>query len=190
MRGSELNAITGLLRMAGTGDREALDTLFARVYGELRELAHWVRRGRAGETLSTTVLVHEAYLKLVPGSGLEVRDRAHFFAVAARAMRQVLVDSARREMADKRGGGVPLVTLDAAAAAAPLRPERLLALDAALTRLGELDERQAHVVEYRFFAGLSVEETAEVLGVSTPTVKRDWQVARAWILTELEAAGV
>ncbi|MBA2244818.1 MAG: sigma-70 family RNA polymerase sigma factor [Gemmatimonadetes bacterium] len=186
MLDSDLDGITGLLRSAGTGDREALDTLFARVYGQLRELAHWVRRGRAGETMSTTALVHEAYLKLVPGSGLEVRDRAHFFAVAAHAMRQVLMDAARRELSEKRGGGALLVTFDAAADVAPMRPERLLALDAALKRLAELDERQARVVEYRFFAGLSIEETAEVMDVSIATVKRDWQVARAWILTELE----
>jgi RNA polymerase sigma factor (TIGR02999 family) len=183
---SENDGITGLLRGAGMGDREALDTLFARVYHELRDLAHWVRRGRAGETLSTTALVHEAYGKLVPGGGLVVRDRAHFFAIAARAMRQVLMDAARRALADKRGGGAPFVTLDEAAEITPLRPERLVALDGALARLTELDERQGRVVEYRFFAGLSVRETAEVLDVSPATVKRDWQVARAWILSELD----
>ncbi len=188
MPGSDSSDITDLLRVARAGDREALEAVFTRVYGELRELAHWVRRGRAGETLSTTVLVHEAYLKLVPGAGLDVRDRRHFFAVAARAMRQVLVDAARRAGAAKRGGGAPLITLNAAADVAAMRPERLLALDEALARLAQLDERQSRVIEYRFFAGLSVEEVAQVLGVSAPTVKRDWRVARAWILTELEAA--
>jgi RNA polymerase sigma factor (TIGR02999 family) len=183
---SDGDGITGLLRGVSTGDRTALDALFARVYDELRDLAHWVRRDRAGETLSTTALVHEAFVKLVPGADLTVRDRAHFFAIAARAMRQVLVDTARRELAHKRGGGAPLVTLDRAVDVAPMRPERLLALDEALGRLSELDERQGHVVECRFFAGLSVEETAEMLEVSTATVKRDWKVARAWILSELD----
>jgi RNA polymerase sigma factor (TIGR02999 family) len=187
MPGIDADDITTLLRHAGAGDQAALEAVFARVYTQLRELAHWVRRGRAGETLSTTALVHEAYFKLVPGARLDVHDRRHFFAVAARAMRQVLVDAARREMAGKRGGRAPLVTLDAAADVAAMRPERLLALDDALARLALLDERQSRVIEYRFFAGLSVEEAAELLGVSTPTVKRDWRVARAWMLSELGA---
>jgi RNA polymerase sigma factor (TIGR02999 family) len=190
MRPSDSNDLTRLLRGIGAGDPDALDDVFARVYDELHRLAHWVRRGRAGETLSTTALVHEAYGKLAPAGGMEVRDRAHFFAIAARAMRQVLMDTARRELAEKRGGRAPMVTLDEVAHIQPLRPERLVALDALLKRLSDLDERQGRVVEYRFFAGLSVQETADVLDISAATVKRDWQVARAWILSELDEAGV
>jgi RNA polymerase sigma factor (TIGR02999 family) len=178
--------ITRLLRAAGNGDRAALDTLFTRLYAELRDVAHWVRRGRSGETMNTTAVVHEAYVRLARGA-LEVRDRGHFFALAARAMRQVLVDAAREAMAEKRGGGVAPVTLGGDVAS-PLRPDRLLALDSALDRLAAMDERQARIVECRFFAGLSVEETAEVLGVSTPTVKRDWRIARAWIAAEMDGA--
>ncbi|GJG85770.1 extracytoplasmic sigma factor ECF [Gemmatimonadetes bacterium T265] len=191
--GGPPGTVTALLNEAGAGDAEALDAVFALVYEELRRLAHWVRRARAGATLSSTALVHEAYLKLVPGGAVEWRSRAHFFAVAARAMRQVLVDAARQRLAAKRNADL-LVTLDdhaiAGAVAAPLRPERLVALDEALDRLAAADPRQARVIEYRFFAGLSVEETAAVLGVSAPTVKRDWRVARAWIAAQLgDAAG-
>jgi RNA polymerase sigma factor (TIGR02999 family) len=178
-------ATAGLVHAAGAGDREALDALFDRVYGELRRLAHRVRLGRAGETLCTTALVHEAYLKLLPSAHLEWRDRAHFLAVAARAMRQVLVNAAEQRLTEKRGGGEWAVTLDEGVQASPIRAEELLALDGALDRLGALDERQARVVEHRFFAGLTAEETAAVLGVSVPTVHRDWRAARAWLAREL-----
>mgnify|MGYP000033814434 CR=1 FL=1 len=183
---SEAEGVTLLLQSAAGGDRRALDQLFTQVYGELHRLAHWVRRGQAGQTLSTGDLVHEAFLKLVPSGEIEWQDRAHFFAVSARAMRQVLVSAARRRLAEKRGGGDWLVTLGHEVAAEPVRPERLLALDAALERLAALDERQARIVEYRYFSGLTIEETAAVLGVSEPTVKRDWRAARAWIAAELE----
>jgi len=173
-----------LCAAAGGGEPAALDRLYACVYGELRRLAHRVRAGRAGATLSTTVLVHEAYIKLRPTGNAEWKERAHFFAVAARAMRQVLVDAARRRAADKRGGGVAVVTLgDEVAQAA--RPDDLLALDEALDRLGALDARQLQVVEFRFFAGLTAAETAAQLGVSVTTVEREWRAARAWLSREL-----
>jgi RNA polymerase sigma factor (TIGR02999 family) len=179
--------VTVLLRRARGGDRQAWDEVFDRVYGELRRRAEWVRRGRAGETMSATALVHEAYLKLIPSAGVEFHDRAHFLAVAARAMRQVLVGVARQRLAKKRGGNW-VVTLNDGddIPAETARPERLLALDAALERLAALDPRQAAIVEYRFFAGLTVEEAAVVLGLSPPTVKREWRAARAWIASEIE----
>ena len=175
-----------MLRAAAGGDRHVLDTLFEVVYDELQGLAHRVRAGRGGETLNTTALVHEAYIKLVPSSDISWQDRAHFFGVAARAMRQILVDAARRMMTDKRGGGDRFaVTLEEHAHAAPVRAGELLALDDALTRLSQLDERQAQIVEHRFFAGLTAIETAEVLQLSEATVNRDWRVARAWLKKEL-----
>lgn len=185
---SSAGDVTVLLRRAGTGDREAWDEVFGQVYAELRRRARWVRRGRAGETMSTTALVHETYLKLVPSADLDWRDRGHFFAVAARAMRQVLIGAARNRLAKKRGDGVfPVALGDADIAVDTARPERLIALDEALERLATLDARQAQIVEYRFFAGLSVEETAAALGLSEPTVKRDWRAARAWIASEIGA---
>jgi RNA polymerase sigma factor (TIGR02999 family) len=177
--------VTVLLRRSAGDDQVALDQLFTLLYDELRRLARWVRRGRAGETLATSDLVHEAFLKLTPSRGIDWRDRAHFFGVAARAMRQVLVDAARRRMAQKRGSGEWFVTLTEDVAEQPMRPEQLLALDEALNRLAALDPRQARMVEFRFFAGLSIEETAEALGISPPTVKRDWRAARAWIAAQL-----
>jgi len=145
-----------------------------------------VRAGRAGATLSTTALVHEAYVKLRPARAGAWAGRAHFFGAAARAMRDVLVDAARRRAAEKRGGGAVLVTLGDAAEA--VRPDELLALDEALVRLGALDVRQLRVVEYRFFAGLTAAETADALGVSTSTVEREWRGARAWLARELRAS--
>lgn len=163
-----------------------VDQLYERVYRQLKGLARRVRAGRAGETLNTTALVNEAWLKLSAGPQAW-RDRDHFFGVAARAMRQILVDSARRRMASKRGKGEWLVSLDDALHQAPARPEQLLALDEALTRLAQVDPRRAQVVEQRYFAGLSVPETARVLGISTATVERDWRTARAWLALALEA---
>lgn len=162
------------------------DELFAEVYASLKALAHTVRRGRAGETLSTTALVHEAFLKLTSAGSLAWNDEAHFFAVAARAMRQILVDAARREVALKRGGGEPrVVSYDDAAQPAPVRAEELIALDEALQRLAVIDPRRAQVVEQRIFAGLTTQETARLLGVSTGTVERDWRAARAWLSIEM-----
>jgi RNA polymerase sigma factor (TIGR02999 family) len=174
-----------LLSAASGGDRSAMDRLFARVYPELLALAHQVRRGRAGETLDTTALAHEAWLKLASGRPVEYQGQAHFRAVAARAMRQILVDSARRRVSQKRGGRDQPVTLEDDVLPAPLRPDRILALDAALERLATVDERRASVVEHRFFGGLTADEIATVLGVSVATVERDWRAARAWLAVEL-----
>jgi len=173
-----------------SGDPTALDDLLPRVYDELRALADaYMRRERAGHTLQPTALVHEAFLRLLrlpPGS---VQNRIHFFALAAQAMRRILADHARRHRAAKRGGGavrVPLELVEGGAPAAPAGDDVAADdLDAALEDLAKLDERQARVVELRFFGGLSIEETAEVLAVSTATVKRDWLVARAWLHREL-----
>ena len=173
-----------------SGDPTALDDLLPRVYDELRALADaYMRRERAGHTLQPTALVHEAFLRLLrlpPGS---VQNRIHFFALAAQAMRRILADHARRHRAAKRGGGavrVPLELVEGGAPAAPAGDDVAADdLDAALEDLAKLDERQARVVELRFFGGLSIEETAEVLAVSIATVKRDWLVARAWLHREL-----
>lgn len=164
----------------------APDALFAHVYESLKGLAHSVRSGRAGDTLNTTALVHETFLKLTAWGPAEWRDEGHFFAVAARAMRQILVDAARREIALKRGGTeAKLVSYDDSAHSPPVRAADLLALDAALERLSTVDPRRAQVVEHRIFAGLSTAETARLLGVSTGTVERDWRAARAWLLSEI-----
>lgn len=179
--------LTEMLRAAG-GDRAALDALLPRVYAELKSLAHAARAGRPGGTLCTTALVHEAYLKLVPSSGTAWHDRAHFFGVAARAMRQVIVDTARRQARLKRGGEAALVTFEDDAHATPVQAAEVLVLDDALDRLARLNPRQARVVEHRFFAGLTAEESAVALGVSVPTVDRDWRAARAWLAREMRAA--
>ena len=178
--------LTAMLQAAG-GDAAMLDALFPLVYAELKRLARAARAGRAHETLCTTGLVHEAYLKLAPSAAGGWQGRAHFFGVAARAMRQLLVDAARRRARAKRGGGEWAVTFDEAAHAAPTRGDELLALDEALDRLAALDARQARVVELRFFAGLTSQETAGVLGVSVPTVERDWRAARAWLRLAMRA---
>ncbi len=179
------DGITSLLQAAHEGDVAALNAVFASVYEELHRLAHRVRGGRAGETLGTTALVHEAYLKLVPSADQTWQGRAHFFSVAARAMRQVLVDAARHRDAQKRGGGGLLVTLGDQAHTRSVGADELLALDEALRRLGALDERRVRIVEHRFFAGLTTAETAEVLGISVPTVEREWRAAKAWLSREL-----
>jgi RNA polymerase sigma factor (TIGR02999 family) len=179
--------LTQLLNAVRAGDESALDEVFTRVYNELRTLARQVRRGGSGQTLDTTALVHEAYIKLAHSADIDWEGRAHFFGVAARAMRQVLVDAARRRLAQKRGGEDGwLVTLDESSHAAPVRAAGLVALDGALERLAAVDPRRARVVEHRFFAGLTTRETAEVLGVSTGTVERDWRAARAWLSVEVE----
>jgi RNA polymerase sigma factor (TIGR02999 family) len=169
----------------GVGRREPEDLLFTRVYGSLKGLAHTVRAGRAGETLNTTALVHEVFLKLSATEAESWKDESHFFAVAARAMRQILVDAARRATALKRGGGRGFVSYDDAAHAAPIEAEEVIALDAALERLKLVDPRRAQVVEHRVFAGLSTADTAKVLGISTGTVERDWRAARAWLSSEI-----
>lgn len=175
---------------SGTLAEPSTAGLFAEVYASLKALAHTVRGGRAGDTLSTTALVHEAFLKLTSTRSVSWNDEAHFFAVAARAMRQIVVDAARRQVALKRGGAaIQLVSYDDAGHAAPVRPEELIALDAALERLAVVDPRRARVVEHRMFAGLSTGETARLLDVSTGTVERDWRAARAWLFSEIAAAG-
>jgi RNA polymerase sigma factor (TIGR02999 family) len=181
--------VTRLLIAWREGDPAAPGDLFTLVYDQLRALARFqVRRGGPEQSLGATGLVHEVYLKLVDHPRLDVRDRGHFFALAARAMRQVLVDRARRRSAGKRGGSPPPETLVDEAPAVDARTEELLALDEALSRLENLDPRLVRLVEVRFFAGLSVEEAAEALEMSTRTVKRDWQKARAVLHRELTAA--
>lgn len=181
--------ITRLLRAWAGGDREALDRLAPLVYRELHRLArHYMRGERPGHTLQTTALVNEAFLRLVDVGGVRWQDRAHFFAVSAQMMRRILVDAARARGAAKRGRAAVQVTLDEAAAVTPARDAELLALDEALTDLSRLDPRKGRVVELRFFGGLSVEETAEVLKISPQSVMRDWRLARAWLMRELDRA--
>lgn len=184
--------VTRLLAELRAGDRAAFDRAASLMYGELRRVAARQLRGERGShTLLPTALVHEAYVRLSAASGLELVDRAHFLAVAARAMRQVLVDYARHRCALKRGGDLARTTLDGKEIAAPGRDDdlQMLALDEALDRLGALDRRAQAIVEHRFFAGLSEEETAALLGVSARTVRREWVKARAWLHKELDAAG-
>jgi RNA polymerase sigma factor (TIGR02999 family) len=179
-------AITDFLLEARGGDRQTMDRLFRSVYDELRRIAHHALRAERSEhTLGTTGLVHEAYFKLVDQSRVEWSDRAHFFGVASRAMRQILVDYARRRGAVKRGGRVQVVALEEGAVPAEERADALLALDEALTRLAAHDATLVQVVECRFFAGLSEEETAEATGASLRTVQRQWRRAKAWLYQEL-----
>ncbi|MEM1115281.1 MAG: sigma-70 family RNA polymerase sigma factor [Bacteroidota bacterium] len=173
--------VTELLAGSRAGDTEATARLMAAVYDELHRIA-LAQRPHPDATLTATSLVHEAYVKMVDGERLPFDDRAHFFASAARAMRQVVVDDARAKGRAKRGGGErPLRLDDGLDAPAPAAPERVVALDEALRRFEALDARAAQVVECRYFAGLTVEETADALGLSPTTVKRDWQTARAWL---------
>ncbi|TVP42123.1 MAG: sigma-70 family RNA polymerase sigma factor [Gemmatimonadales bacterium] len=175
---------------APEGDREAVDQLFAVTYEELKVLAHLHRRRWNGNpTLGTTVLVHEAYQKLSLRGSVNPRDRSHFLAVAAQAMRQVLVNYAERQAATKRGGGVAALSLDEANPVAPDVAEEVLALNRALQELARAEPRKAQVVECRFFAGMTIEETAEALGISPATVKRDWVLATAWLRREILALG-
>lgn len=183
---SEQEDITRALSELAGGDQEALDRLLPIVYENLKALAQReLRRERADHTLNATALVHEAYLKLVQLDNIDWQGRAHFFGAAAQAMRRILISYARMKKADKRGAGADHMSLDDVVVAARDRPADLLALDEALERLEGLDERQARVVECRFFAGMSVEETGTALGISPATVKRDWTLARAWLNLEL-----
>lgn len=177
--------VSGLLRAWGGGDRAALDRLTPLVYDELRRLArHYMKNERPGHSLQATALVNEAYMRLVDYNGMEWQNRAHFFAVSAQLMRRILVERARRHNL-KRGGGVPHVSLDDTAIVDGARTADLMALDDALDALAQLDPRKVQVVEMRFFGGLSVEETAEVLKVSPVTVMRDWSTAKAWLYREM-----
>jgi len=182
----DAHLVTLALQAARGGDNEALSRVFGLVYEEVRAIAR-SRRARlgAGGTLDTSAVVHEAYLKLARHGEMPWEDRAHFLCVASRAMRQVLIDYARSRLADKRGGGAEHVPLTEAHAAAAAEARDLVALDEALRGLEVLDERLGRVVELRFFGGLTVEDTARALGISEPTVKRDWQRARAFLHREL-----
>jgi len=180
--------VTKLLAAWSQGDQSALKSLIPLAYEELRGLArYYLAREKPGHTLSSTALVHEAYLKLVTQKDMTWQNRAHFFGVAAQMMRRILVDHARSQASAKRGGGtVTLAIEEGGELAAPRQHEvNLIDLDDALKSLAKLDERQSRMVELRFFGGLSIEETSEVLGVSTPTVKREWASARAWLFREM-----
>lgn len=181
--------VTALLGELSKGKPDAADQLIPVVYDELRRLANsYMRREREGHTLQATALVHEAYMKLVEQRAVNWQSRAHFFGIAAQIMRRLLVDHARGRLRDKRGGGQFVVPLENALVFSPEQSSGLIELDGALDRLATMDARQARIVELRFFAGLTVEEAAEVLGVSPKTVKRDWSVAKAWLHGELKAA--
>jgi RNA polymerase sigma factor (TIGR02999 family) len=181
--------VTEILHQARAGDREAMDRLVSLVYDELHALAHRkLAFEQAGHTLQTTALVHEAYLRLVDQTRVDWQNRTHFFAVAALAMRRILVNHAEGRRAAKRGGAVvPLELEEAHAAAGTVPDDRILALDEALTRLSRFNERGARVVEYRFFGGLDYDEIAAIMGLSAITVRRAWETARAWLKRELES---
>jgi RNA polymerase sigma factor (TIGR02999 family) len=169
------------------GDGAAMDELLQLVYAELRRLAaSYLRRERSDHTLQPTALVHEAYLRMVDQTQVRWQNRAHFFGVAAQMMRRILVDHARSQHAEKRGGDAQKLSLDENIDVSGERAADLVALDEALSRLAEIDPQKSRVVELRFFGGLSVEETAEVLGVSAPTVKRHWRLAKAWLFGQVQ----
>lgn len=187
---SSIQDVSNLLRAWRSGDDHALDELMPRVYDELHRLAHlYMRRERAGHTLQTTALVHEAFLRLVDAREVDWRDRAHFFAICSNLMRRILVDIARKRGFQKRGAVAKSVSFDESLAVPPPPDTDLEKLDDALGALSEFDPRKAKVVEMRFFGGLTVEETAEVLKVSPDTVKRDWRLAKVWLLKELRDHG-
>ncbi len=183
-------AVTALLRAWGDGDDGALEQLTPLVEAELRRLARgYMNRERRGHTLQATALVNEAFLKLTDARRIRWQDRAHFLGISARLMRRVLVDHARRRGYRKRGGDAQRVTLHDELVTSPDPTVDVVALDRALEALAKIDERKSRMIELRFFGGLSVEETAEVLHVSSDTVKRDWRLAKLWLLRELEGEG-
>ncbi len=182
--------VTVLLQCWRRGEQSALDKLIPLVYEELRRLAHrYMGRENPGHILQTTALVDEAYLRMAGSQPSDWQNRAHFFAISAQLMRQILVDFARAAHSQKRGGNVPQVSLDEALVLTTEQESNLVAIDDALKVLAEVDPRKAKVVELRYFGGLSVEETAEVLKVSSDTVKRDWRLAKAWLLREISEGG-
>ena len=186
MTASSQNQVTQLLLDLSNGDKAALDKLMPLVYGELRRLAHhYMGRERAGHTLQTTALVNEAYLRLIDQRSVRWQNRAHFFGIASQMMRRILVDHARSRQYAKRGGGAHRVSLDEAMIVTEERAADVVALDDALNALAEIDLRKCRIVEMRFFGGLSIEETAEVLAVSPGTVMRDWTLAKAWLHREI-----
>jgi RNA polymerase sigma factor (TIGR02999 family) len=180
---SRAHEVTGLLLSWRQGDAAALDRLVPLVYDELRRVARGhLRREPPGHALQATALVHEVFLRLVDVDRMTMQSRTHFFAMSARLMRQILVDHARRQRADKRGGGATVISLDdVSLAAAQTSAVDVLALDEALEALSSLDARQCRVVELRFFAGLNIPEAADALGVSTATIEREWAMAKAWL---------
>jgi RNA polymerase sigma factor (TIGR02999 family) len=185
-----LENITALLRAWTGGDEQALERLTPLVYPELLRIARqYMRRENSGHTLQPTALVHEAWLRLVDAKVAQWQDRAHFFAVCAQMMRRILVSAARKRAADKRGGGGVLIALNESLDGLPLRDEQMIALDDSLNALAKFDPRKELVVELRFFGGLSVQETAQVLKTSEQTVLRDWRLARTWLAREMEASG-
>ena len=188
--GPELSKqVSELLANWNKGDAEAREALMPLVYNELRKLAaSHLRRERNDHTLQPTALVHEVYLRLAEQKNVQWQDKSHFFGVTAQLMRRILVDHARSHMADKRGSGLPKVPLNEAIAMSREQPAELLALDESLTRLASTDPQQSRIVELRVFAGLTIEQTAEVLGISPATVKRDWNLAKAWLLREIDKA--
>ena len=181
-----LHEVTQLLQSWSEGNQEALDKLVPLVHAELHRLArHYMSNERPGHTLQTTELVNEAYVRLIDWKNVRWQNRAHFFGVAAQIMRRILVDFARSRASAKKGGGTQYVSLSEAMTISPERGEDLIALDDALESFAELDSRKSRIVELRFFGGLSVEETAEVLKISARTVMRDWGLAQAWLYREL-----
>ena len=189
MTASQPHEITEWLAAWNEGDQQALDQLIPLVYEEMRRIAHrYLRREQPGHSLQTTALAHEAFLKLTEGAPVTWQNRAHFFAVCASVMRRLLIDLARERQAQKHGGGALRVDLEEALTLAEERDGSLLALNDALDLLAQQDARKSRVIELRYFVGLSVEETAEVLKVSTDTVMRDWRLAKAWLLQQLSIA--
>jgi RNA polymerase sigma factor (TIGR02999 family) len=190
LEGSAKAEITELLRAWGRGDAQALERLTPVVYDELRRIARgYMRRESPDNSLQATALVHEAYLKLADDKVAQWQDRAHFFGIAARLMRRILVDAARAKKAGKRGGDVVRMELNESIDESPLPSDQMVRLDDALDALTKFDARKARVVELRFFGGLTVEETAEVLKISVPSVMRDWKLARSWLAREMEKSG-
>jgi RNA polymerase sigma factor (TIGR02999 family) len=186
MTGNSPASITALLQAWGGGDHAAFEQLIPLVDAELHRLARRYMGGeRAGHTLQPTALIHEVYLRLIEGGSISWKDRAHFFGLSARLMRRALVDHARRHRTSKRGGEAVTIAFDETAVAAPARTADLVAIDDALNALAATDERKSQIVELRFFGGLSVEETAEVLKISPRTVKREWSLARAWLFCQV-----
>ena len=186
MTRAEPGEITRLLRDWGSGDRAALDRLVPLIYAELRRMAgNYMRRERPGQTLQTTALVNEAYLRLVGAQNVNWRDRAHFFAVSAQMMRRILVNAAHARATAKRGGHAARVNLDNIPEVSSGRDSELIAVDETLKALAEVDPRKARVIELRFFGGLSVEETAAILKISPQSVMRDWRLAKLWLMREL-----
>src|SRR5260370_9240843 len=188
---SDSDNVTRVRLEWGDGNQQALEVLVPLIYQELRNLAHnFLYRERRDQTLQTTALVHEAYLKLIDQNDARWQNRAHFFAIAAQAMRRILIDSARKHAAAKRGGPQEELSLDEVADIALEPDSNMLKLDEALNELAKIDPRQSRIVELRYFGGLTIEETAEVISVSPATVKREWMMARAWLHQELIESGV